>query len=86
LRPLPNSQLDQAAARLRADDPAPDTFQLHVAVDLQAAVARAPEPGQLAVVCGRRWVVADIIRSELPADVTTDLTPLRQHLVSLISV
>jgi len=57
-----------------------------MAVELQPAVSPAPESGQLAVVRGRRWVVADVIRSELPADITSDVPPARQHLVSLISV
>jgi superfamily II DNA or RNA helicase len=55
-------------------------------VDVQTPVSGAPEVGQLAVVRGRRWVVADVICSELPADVTSDVPPERQHLVSLISV
>lgn len=57
-----------------------------MALDLQTAVSRAPEPGQLALVRGRRWVVTDVIRSELTADITSDVPPRRQHLVSLISV
>jgi hypothetical protein len=57
-----------------------------MAVELQPAVSPAPESGQLAVVRGRRWVVADVICSELPADITSDVPPTRQHLVSLISV
>src|SRR3954470_22823481 len=57
-----------------------------MAVDLETAVGGAPEPGQLAVVRGRRWVVSDVIRSELPADVTGDVPPQREHLVSLVSV
>ena len=57
-----------------------------MAVDAQAALGRAPEVGQLAVVRGRRWVVADVIRAELPADITNDVPPQRQHLISLISV
>src|SRR4051794_28602498 len=57
-----------------------------MAVDLQEGLAPAPESGQLAVVRGRRWVVADVIRSELPPDITTDIPMRRQHLVSLISV
>src|SRR4051794_28095786 len=55
-------------------------------VETETATSGAPEPGQLAVVRGRRWVVADVIRSELPADVTGDVPPHRQHLVSLVSV
>jgi len=57
-----------------------------VAVDLQTAVSAPPEQGQLAAVRGRQWVVAGVIRSELPADITTDVPPRRQHLVSLISI
>jgi superfamily II DNA or RNA helicase len=57
-----------------------------MAIDVQTSVSGAPEVGQLAVVRGRRWVVAEVIRSELPTDVTDDVPPERQHLVSLISV
>jgi superfamily II DNA or RNA helicase len=46
----------------------------------------APEEGQLAVVRGRRWVVSEVVRSELPADATGDIPPHPQHLVSLVSV
>jgi superfamily II DNA or RNA helicase len=46
----------------------------------------APEEGQLAVVRGRRWVVSEVLPSELPADVTGDIPPRPQHLVSLASV
>src|SRR3954464_3065746 len=57
-----------------------------MAIDVQTAQTGAPEPGQLAVVRGRRWGVSDVIRSELPADVTGDVPPHRQHLVTLVSV
>lgn len=57
-----------------------------MAVETETATSGAPEPGQLAVVRGRRWVVSDVIRSALPADVTGDVPPRRQHLVSLVSV
>ncbi len=46
----------------------------------------SPEEGQLAVVRGRRWVVSEVVRSELPVDVTGELPPHPQHLVSLVSV
>ena len=52
----------------------------------QATVAESPEPGQLAVVRGRRWVVADVVASELPLDQARDLAAMPQHLVSLASV
>jgi hypothetical protein len=55
-------------------------------VDVQTTESRTPEAGQLAVVRGRQWVVADVVRSELPPDITSDVPPRRQHLVSLISV
>jgi len=44
--------------------------------------ARAPEPGQLARVRGRMWVVGDVVRD---AQASFDDRPV-QHLVSLVSV
>lgn len=46
----------------------------------------SPEVGQLAVVRGRRWVVGEVMRSELPPEATGDVPPAPQHLVSLISI
>ena len=52
----------------------------------QVAVAGSPEPGQLAVVRGRRWVVSDVMASALPQERAGDLQGAPQHLVSLASV
>jgi hypothetical protein len=43
-----------------------------VAIDLETATGGAPESCQLVIVRGRRWVVSDVIRSVLPADVTSE--------------
>ena len=56
------------------------------AAGVETQSREAPESGQLATVRGRRWVVADVIRSELPPDLTREIPPTPQHLVSLISV
>jgi superfamily II DNA or RNA helicase len=45
-----------------------------------------PEPGQLAVVRGRRWAVADVIASSQAPDPLAEPVERPQHLVHLVSV
>src|SRR3954452_20470007 len=58
------------------------TVEVTAGTDPGVPPPRAPEPGQLARVRGRMWVVADAVRD---AQAVRDGRPV-QHLVSLVSV
>ncbi len=66
----------------QAPSAAGDQDRMTVAQAPSAAPASAPEPGQLARVRGRMWVVGDVVRD---SQASLDGRPL-QHLVSLVSV
>src|SRR3954469_13325092 len=51
-----------------------------------AALASAPEPGELVSVRSRRWVVGEVIKSALPPSPLEPVPAEPQHLVSLLSV